>query len=204
MLELLVGLLLLAVTVIVLFGMTTVVSGTGRQAEAKAVALSVARRQMEVLFATSQGNRKVATDKPFAIDQSLLGQFPDPTAVRGLYSVSPPAKKSNLQTLTVTVKWKNLAGGREPGGQSEAWSSVTLVRVASSAVDLSTSPYDGTRTESDAELFVETTDPDGEEGTEGSGDSGSVASGLSSPLQGIGAGSGGQGALVAVYGSKLR
>ncbi|MCW5938119.1 MAG: hypothetical protein KF884_08815 [Fimbriimonadaceae bacterium] len=206
MFELLVGLMLLAVTVVMLFGMTTALSGTGRQTEARAVAMSIARRQMEILLSTSQGNRIAVTDRPFAIDESLRSQFPvsGEDALRGVYSISQPSKKSNLQTLTVAVKWRNLASGDQSKGQGESWSSVTLVRVASSAVDLSGSPYDGSKFESDSNLFADS----GSTGPAGLadllGDIGALLTGITAPLQGIGSGSGGQGALTGMYGSKQR
>jgi hypothetical protein len=161
---------------------------------------------MEILLSTSQGNRIAVTDKPFAIDESLRSQFPvsGEDALRGVYSVSLPSKKSNLQTLTVSVKWRNLTSGEQSSSQGDSWSSVTLVRVASSAVDLSNSPYDGTKVESDGNLFADS-GPAGSGGLAGLlEDIGALLTGITAPLQGVGSGSGGQGALTGFYGSKQR
>ncbi len=102
-----------------------------RQAEARQIAMSVARQQLESLRQTQPENRRPAVDRPFAVPAEALAQFPGGARgiqMTGLYTVARSSDR--IHQISVRVRWKN-----ETSTNFEPKSEVVLSAFATSAGD---------------------------------------------------------------------
>ena len=151
LLESLVSLFIMVLSALTVFAVGSLASKVGRQGEARSVAMSIARQQIETLLEVSQANRKIVTNKTFTIPSDLINQFPNGTTagLRGTYTIEALGGSKNLEQITVTVKWRNSTGH----AGSEPLSMVTLSKIAASSVDLGDTWHDGINEEDEGQLF---------------------------------------------------
>jgi prepilin-type N-terminal cleavage/methylation domain-containing protein len=135
LMEILVSLAILAMSTISILGMSAYSAKIEKQSEVRSAALFIARTQIDNLLSISQSNRAVVSDEDLPIPADLLASMPGDD-VSAKYSILPVAGSKNLQTLSVTVQWRNTAGH---GPMSQ----ITATKIVSTVQDMSEVSTDG-------------------------------------------------------------
>lgn len=142
MFEFILGLFLLVLCLLAIFSGSVMAAKVALDTQARTVATSIARRQMEAVIANSQGNRMLVTNEPFEIPGELLLQFPgaisSDTTVNGTYSVESIPDNKNLERISVRVSWIRPSSF----GQAKT-TSLSLTKVVCSIQNMNNTSYNG-------------------------------------------------------------
>jgi len=119
LIEVMIGLVIMAMLGVSLAGTLMLAERNSRQAQIRATALGVAKRQLEIVTASSFGNIKRVNGAAFTIPSNIISQFSGGTTgtqLQGIYTAE--LVKDNLMKVTVRVKWKNAArSNTTPGSE---------------------------------------------------------------------------------------
>ena len=170
MLEIVVSLGILTMSTLSILGLCIYSAKLGKQSEARATALSIARSQIDQIISVSQSNRTLVTDQPITISSDLRSQLPN-ASLTATYSIKAVPGSSNLQQIEVTIKWRNATGS----DVNSPFTSVSATKTISSTTNMTYNGYDGTTQPIDT-LFYTPPPPPTTTGSTGgsSGSSGST------------------------------
>jgi prepilin-type N-terminal cleavage/methylation domain-containing protein len=145
LMETMISLMILAVSTLSVLGISAYSAKVEKQSEARTAALNIARTQIDALLSVSQSNRTAVTHQDINVPADLLALMPSED-VTAKYSIIPVPGTKNLQTISVTVNWRNTTG-------SGPLSSITASRVVSTSLDLSWLSTDGWNNPTYDQLF---------------------------------------------------
>ena len=173
MLEIVVSLGILTMSTLSILGLCIYSAKLGKQSEARATALSIARSQIDQIISISQSNRTLVTDQPITISSDLRSQLPN-ASLTATYSIKAVPGSSNLQQIEVTIKWRNATGS----DVNSPFTSVSATKTISSTTNMTYNGYDGTTQPIDT-LFYTPPPPPTTTGSTGSGTTTSSTDGSS-------------------------
>jgi len=148
MLEVVVSLGILTMSTLSILGLCIYSAKLGKQSEARATALSIARSQIDQLTSVSQSNRTLISDHPITIPADLRSQMPG-ASLSATYSIKAVPGSSNLQQIEVTVKWRNATAG----DVSSPFSTVSAMKTISSTTNMTYNSYNGLTPHTSDEFF---------------------------------------------------
>ncbi len=148
MLEVVVSLSILTMSTLSILGLCIYSAKLGKQSEARATALSIARSQIDQLTSVSQSNRTLISDQPITIPADLRSQMPGAN-LSATYSIKAVPGSSNLQQIEVTVKWRNATAG----DLNSPFTSVSAMKTISSTTNMTYNSYNGLTPHTSDEFF---------------------------------------------------
>lgn len=147
LLEVMVSLSMLILSTLSILSLCIYSAKLGKQSEARATALSIARSQIDQILAVSQSNRTPVSNEEIDIPSDLKSQMPGKD-LKASYSIKQISGSSNLQVVEVTVKWRNATGNLEA-----PFTTVSASKTISSTEDMSWNKYDGWTPHNDDDFF---------------------------------------------------
>jgi prepilin-type N-terminal cleavage/methylation domain-containing protein len=172
LMEAMVSILILGISTISVLGMSAYSAKVEKQSEARTAALNIARTQIDALMSVSQSNRQPVTDQTITIPDDLLDSMPTDD-VSAKYSITPIAGTKNLQSISVTIRWRNTAA-------SGPVSSITANKIVTTSLDMNGLVTDSWNNPTFDQLFYTPPPPPPLPSTSGSSTGTSGSSGSSS------------------------
>lgn len=132
--EVMLGIFMIALLSLAVLGLMTASEKVNRQAEARSIALSAARQQLEAIAGQNPLNRRPVTDQAFTIPDSVQALLREAGVdkLSGEYTVRNVNGNAELQQIEVRVFWGNYSS---PNRRTTPISQVRLSRLVASEMN---------------------------------------------------------------------